>query len=283
MQENSDVIYCLVDSDSLVHVVDSWNPSPNHTPTEVDATQEGVCIHSANFSNNRISCLWVNHNTMSHASHHFDSFIISVDYRVSRYVLTINEEQDLDLNTSLFIMHGRRSASEPLNHTDCLVVNANCNILTSCTQLTMLRVWRNMSQPLLWPLIEWTPCSTVASHDTNYYSYTVGTWVLLWSSLFFVLISRYYYANCLASNGCRGYVLLFMVKASTSKWWMVSGELCVSVCVCVCVCACVCVSVCVCVCVSYYHGPMTTDSSCSASHVTVRISCGNHFCLCGQC
>ena len=51
------MIGCRVDSGSTVSVVDTWNPSPNYSPNQVDDTQDGVCTHSASFTGGRISCL----------------------------------------------------------------------------------------------------------------------------------------------------------------------------------------------------------------------------------
>ena len=43
-------------SDNSVAVIDTYNPSTRYDPNEVDPTQKGVCTHSTNFNNGRITC-----------------------------------------------------------------------------------------------------------------------------------------------------------------------------------------------------------------------------------
>ena len=38
-------------------VVDGWNPIPNHSPNQLDNTQEGLCTYNTGYTNGRISCL----------------------------------------------------------------------------------------------------------------------------------------------------------------------------------------------------------------------------------
>ena len=50
------MIGCKVDADGMVSVVDTWNPSPNYSPNQVDDNQDGVCTHFANFTAGKIQC-----------------------------------------------------------------------------------------------------------------------------------------------------------------------------------------------------------------------------------
>ena len=43
-------------NDDSVAVIDTYNPTTQYAPNEVDPTQEGVCTHSTNFDNGRITC-----------------------------------------------------------------------------------------------------------------------------------------------------------------------------------------------------------------------------------
>ena len=48
---------CIRDTnDDSVAVIDTYNPTPQYTSNRADPTQEGVCTHSTDFNNGRITC-----------------------------------------------------------------------------------------------------------------------------------------------------------------------------------------------------------------------------------
>ena len=56
-QFNDDVLGCKYDSTSeMVYAINTWNPSPRHTPNEIDPTQDGMCVYGTEKINTRISC-----------------------------------------------------------------------------------------------------------------------------------------------------------------------------------------------------------------------------------
>ena len=108
-QADTDVIGCRVDTDDMVVIVDTWNPSPNYSPNQLDTSQDGVCPHLASYSNGRIHCLWVKCIPKCPSFHIFDIIIIN---RFSRYGPAIDVGMDLDLNTTQYIIYGRRTFGE---------------------------------------------------------------------------------------------------------------------------------------------------------------------------
>lgn len=44
----------------MVTAVDTWNLAPAQGGNMVDAAQDDICMHSGSFSNDRISCRWIN-------------------------------------------------------------------------------------------------------------------------------------------------------------------------------------------------------------------------------
>ena len=55
LQFNSDVLACKRDSNSdTVAVIDTWNP--NSYSNMLDASQLGICQHTTQYNNGRISC-----------------------------------------------------------------------------------------------------------------------------------------------------------------------------------------------------------------------------------
>ena len=58
-QGEADVLACVVNSQTgMVKVKDAWNP-PGYLGPEIDNNQDGVCLHSANYTDGQISCLLV--------------------------------------------------------------------------------------------------------------------------------------------------------------------------------------------------------------------------------
>ncbi|XP_011403771.2 PREDICTED: putative ferric-chelate reductase 1 [Amphimedon queenslandica] len=81
---NADVVGCKRDpADGSVSVIDTWNPSTRSNL--LDASQSGICRHTADYSNGRISCTF------------------------SKYVGIIDSGQDLDLNTTLYRIYNAYS------------------------------------------------------------------------------------------------------------------------------------------------------------------------------
>ncbi|XP_019851666.1 PREDICTED: uncharacterized protein LOC100636115 isoform X3 [Amphimedon queenslandica] len=85
--ENDDVLGCRVNS-GAVTVVDTWNPSSRRAPNVLDATQDGLCVQSTSFTNNRITC------------------------RFSRTINITDVGQDYNLNSSYYLLFGRRAADQ---------------------------------------------------------------------------------------------------------------------------------------------------------------------------
>uniref|UniRef100_A0A1X7SM59 DOMON domain-containing protein n=1 Tax=Amphimedon queenslandica TaxID=400682 RepID=A0A1X7SM59_AMPQE len=89
--ENDDVLGCRVNSDNVT-VVDTWNPSPRQEANVLDATQDGLCVQSTSFTNSRITC----------------SF--------SRTIVVTDVGQDYNLDSSYYLLFGRRAAGTILMH-----------------------------------------------------------------------------------------------------------------------------------------------------------------------
>ena len=66
LQENDDVLGCIRDpnSNNRVSVVDANNPSRQYSANQLDTDQSGLCAHSTNFNNGRVTCRFV----LSHQS-----------------------------------------------------------------------------------------------------------------------------------------------------------------------------------------------------------------------
>ena len=50
-----DVLGCKVENDAVV-VLDGWNPN-GRSPNQADSNSSGICTHSTNYTNGRLSCL----------------------------------------------------------------------------------------------------------------------------------------------------------------------------------------------------------------------------------
>ena len=56
IQYGADVLACKRDSSSdTVAVIDTWNPSSGRS-NMLDASQSGICQHTTQYNNGRISC-----------------------------------------------------------------------------------------------------------------------------------------------------------------------------------------------------------------------------------
>ncbi|XP_019851676.1 PREDICTED: flocculation protein FLO11-like isoform X2 [Amphimedon queenslandica] len=83
---NADVVGCKRNpADGSVSVIDTWNPSTRSNL--LDASQSGICRHTAGYSNGRISCTF------------------------SKYVGIIDSGQDLDLNATLYRIYNAYSST----------------------------------------------------------------------------------------------------------------------------------------------------------------------------
>ena len=103
LQENDDVLGCRVNS-GTVTVVDTWNPSTRRAANVLDATQDGLCVQSTSFTNGRITCRYAIPTTAIMLKH-----TLSL-YRFSRTIAVTDMGQDFNLNSSYYLLFGRRAA-----------------------------------------------------------------------------------------------------------------------------------------------------------------------------
>ena len=104
LQENDDVLGCHVNS-GTVTVVDTWNPSPRRTANELDATQDGLCVQNTSFTNGRITCRYY----IVVSTGHYVKRTLSPT-RFSRTIDITDMGQDYNLNSSYYLLFGRRAA-----------------------------------------------------------------------------------------------------------------------------------------------------------------------------